>query len=196
LTGKRIRVRAVLPALAAASLAFGCTGGGDHRDEPVAEAGKPASPFPFRPRATIAEIMDGIVDPAADVLWDATAVYITEEGIDDHSPKNDDEWHKVEHAGITLAEATNLLLVPGRRVDAPGAVSEAPGQELNPDDIAKLIEAEPEVWAGFAHALDDVVQEAQQAVERRDVEALTEIGGTLDEVCESCHQHFWYPDQD
>jgi hypothetical protein len=34
-----------------------------------------------------------------------------------------------------------------------------------------------------------------QAIDRRDLDAMLELGGTLDEVCESCHITFWYPNQ-
>jgi cytochrome c556 len=30
--------------------------------------------------------------------------------------------------------------------------------------------------------------------DKKDVPAVTTLGGTLDEVCESCHKVFWYPD--
>ena len=33
------------------------------------------------------------------------------------------------------------------------------------------------------------------AIDSKDVAALTDLGGTLDQVCESCHTKFWYPDQ-
>jgi cytochrome c556 len=33
------------------------------------------------------------------------------------------------------------------------------------------------------------------AADKRDVAAITDVGGTLDEVCESCHKLFWYPDE-
>jgi hypothetical protein len=49
------------------------------------------------------------------------------------------------------------------------------------------------VWAAFAQEVDGTVQQIQQAVRDRDLKALGELGGTLDDVCEGCHLHFWYP---
>jgi len=31
-------------------------------------------------------------------------------------------------------------------------------------------------------------------VDARDLDAFTEAGGAIDEACEQCHKHFWYPD--
>jgi len=149
---------------------------------------------PIPPTATVAEIMENKIMLAANVLWGATAVYITEQGEDDRSPKNDEEWLQVDKARIVLEEAIKALLVPGRHVDVAGAVSEYPEEELNPDQIEAMIRNEPEVWAAMLHALDDTVQQAKKAIEEHDVPALTEIGGAIDDACESCHLHFWYPE--
>lgn len=147
----------------------------------------------FRPRASIAEVMESVIVPSADVLWNATAYDISAEGVKDFSPKTDEDWERVEWAGVTLAEGLNALLIPGRRVAPPGTVSESPEHELNPEQIEAILEREPEVWVWFVHALDDTVQEIQEAIRKRDLHALNEAGGALDEVCENCHLHFWYP---
>lgn len=157
--------------------------------------GNPAAvpEVPFRPRASIAEVMESVIVPSADVLWNATAFDISAEGVKDFSPKTDDDWERVEWAGVTLAEGLNSLLIPGRRVAPPGTVSESPEHEMNPEQIEALLKQEPEVWVGFVHALDDTVQAIQEAIRNRDLNALNEAGGALDEVCENCHLHFWYP---
>ena len=62
--------------------------------------------------------MDGMIDPAADVLWDSVAYIATPKGIEDRQPRTDDEWKTVRNSAITLIEAANLLSMPGRRVDA------------------------------------------------------------------------------
>jgi hypothetical protein len=93
----------------------------------------------FRPRATVAEIMESMVMPSADVIWNATAVDTSFEGVKDYTPKNDDDWERIEWASVTLAEAMNAVLVPGRHVDHPGAVSASPEFELAPDRIEAMI---------------------------------------------------------
>ncbi len=144
--------------------------------------------------ATIVEIMNGMVMPAANILWKATAVHATEDGIVDYSPKNDEEWHKVQQARIEMSKAIDLLLIPGRRVGVPGAVEFAE-QDLTPDQIEALIKREPDQWMELARALEETMQQAKTAIENHDVEALRDIGAAIDDACEGCHLHFWYPEQ-
>jgi len=148
---------------------------------------------PIPPDATITEIMDGIIRPATDVLWGATAVYVTEQGEDDRSPKNDEEWNVVDQSRIAMEKAVAAIVEPGRKVDVPGAPVSS-NEDLNPAEIEALIQREPEVWAAKAHALGETMQQAKAAIAARDVEALSEVGGYIDEACEGCHQHFWYPE--
>jgi cytochrome c556 len=35
--------------------------------------------------------------------------------------------------------------------------------------------------------------EALRASEAKNVDLLVEIGGRMEDVCETCHQTFWYP---
>ncbi len=168
----------------------GLLGGCQKAAVPVA-----APEIPYHPRATIAEIMDSMVMPAADVIWNSTAVTETLEGEKDSRPKTDEDWKVVEHAGVVLSEAFNAVMIPGRHVDKPGAVSSNPESELNPAQIEEMIRNEPEVWRGFAQAIDTTVEKVQGAIRERNFDAISEVGGELDEVCENCHLHFWYPNQ-
>ena len=149
---------------------------------------------PVPPGATVAEIMEDTVMPAAEVLWDATAVWITREGEVDHTPQNDEEWQKVDRSRIAMEAAVAALLVPGRRVEEPGAAVEYPEEELTPEEIEAGIGREPAVWVAMVHALEATIKQAGQAIADQDVDALTEIGAAIDQACEACHRHFWYPD--
>jgi hypothetical protein len=149
----------------------------------------------FMPDATIAEVMESIVMPAAQGLWDAVAVNVTTEGIIEDIPETDEEWEMVRWEAVALAEATNLLVIRGRRVDAPGVESEYPDVELGPDEIQKLLEQNWAAWVAHARVLHQVALQTVDVVDAHDVDGLTEIGGTIDEACESCHLQFWYPEQ-
>jgi hypothetical protein len=152
-----------------------------HSDDPITDT------------TTIHDIMHHHVMPSAQVLWDATAVYITIKGEDDRYPKNDAEWDAVEQSRIALEQALQALLVPGRVADIPEAGEVIPEGDLKPDEIQALIKSQPEVWAAMIHALDGTLQQAKIAIAEHDVEALREIGGAIDENCEACHKIFWYP---
>ena len=103
----------------------------------------PSEPAPassaYMPTATIKELMLHVIDPSADVVWEAVAVIETLDGLEERAPESEDEWLAVRRGAIQLLESSNLLLVPGRRVAAPGAISEAPGVELEPEEIDALI---------------------------------------------------------
>src|SRR5262245_44434744 len=95
-----------------------------------------APPAPeFKLDYPIAEIMEHIVMPNADALWGSVETNVTEKGVDEKVPRTDDDWDKVRHYAVTLIEATNLLLMPGRHVDEPGAKPQAAATQLTPEPI-------------------------------------------------------------
>jgi hypothetical protein len=42
--------------------------------------------------ASVLDLMDGIVAPAAQVIYDSVATIVTREGVQETRPKNDREW--------------------------------------------------------------------------------------------------------
>src|SRR6516162_11297772 len=88
----------------------------------------PAPPTPlFLPKASIRELMDAQVDPAADAIWDSVVITITAAGEDDRQPRTEAEWQAVRRSAIILIEATNLLMMDHRRIAPPGAPA-VPGE--------------------------------------------------------------------
>jgi hypothetical protein len=147
--------------------------------------------------------MDGIIDPAADVLWDSVAYIATPKGVEDRQPRTDDEWKTVRNSAITLIEAANLLSMPGRRVGAAHAPADAPSGadappalgELSHAEIQQRIDATHEAFAQFARNLQDAGLKALAAIAAKDAQGLMDAGGTIDEACEACHVTYWYPNQ-
>jgi hypothetical protein len=152
------------------------------------------SESPYRPVATIQDIMDAHIDPAADFIWESVATYSTEKGIEDKQPRTDEEWEKVRLNALTLIEATNLLAMEGRLVAAEGKGLD-PGELASetPADIQKAIEANRANFIAFAHALHDAGMQVLSAVEAKDVARLLDAGERLDQACEQCHRTYWYP---
>jgi len=147
----------------------------------------------FNPKITIIEIMDSMVMPNAQIVWDAVSYDVTEKGEKITGPKTDEDWQKVRWAAVTLAEAANNLMVPGRAVNHPGV---KPGEgELAPAEIQKLIAANRGAWVGHAKVLYESVTEAIKAVDAKDLDKVSEAGGNIDSACEGCHLQFWYPEQ-
>ena len=81
--------------------------------------------------ATIKDLMLSVVDPSADVVWLSVTTVVDEKGLVETMPKSDEEWLKVRHGAVTLMEAANLLMIPGRRVARPGEKSETPASSSN-----------------------------------------------------------------
>jgi len=188
----------VLASVAAMAIATaGCQRGAEQAAQTSAPSqAKPAQgPQPPRPVASIQEIMDSQVDPAADTLWDSVQVISDATGVHEFHPRTDEDWKKVRNAALVLVEAPNLLAVPGRQVAAPGvalADADAPGM-LTREQIQMNLDSRHDEFAGFARALQEVGLEAVQAIDRKDVSALDVAGSKIDGVCEQCHLQFWYP---
>ena len=200
-----LRARA-LGVLIAAILAA-AIGGIGRAQPPAAKDKAPAKPAPqpvqskkpdangYIAQFSIEEIMESIVMPAAQAVWDAVAVYVTEKGVIETKPQTDEEWEKLRWQAVTLVEATNLLIVPGRRAAHPGAKSENPGAELEPAQIQALLDKQRPSFVAHAHVLHEAAMQALRAIDARNIDGISEAGGTIDEACESCHLQFWYPPQ-
>jgi hypothetical protein len=161
--------------------------------KPAAEQPPAAAAPPYHPVASIREVMNSVIDPNIDVVWNAVKTVIDHGKPIEHAPANDEEWAAVRHSALTVAEGANLLMMPNRAVAPPGAGSLAPGIELAPDQVRALIDKSPSGWNQFARSLQDSLQPALAAIDKKDAQALFEAGDKIDEVCESCHQIFWYP---
>ena len=147
----------------------------------------------YRPTATVKDIMVSIIEPEADVLWNAVATIISANGTEEREPQTDEEWTELKRSAIQVVEATNLLRVPGRLVARPGEKSENPRIELEPETIQKLIGDDPATWTSLVDRLHDAAVPALKAVDAKDAQALFDAGENLEKACEACHQHYWYP---
>ena len=143
--------------------------------------------------SSIKDVMESMIDPSADTLWGAAGTIIDKQGTQDLSPKTQEQWLDVRRAAVRIIEGANLLMMPGREAAPAGTKSEAPGVELEPAEITALIKKKRKSFDAFAKALQALGLEARQATEAKNVPLLEDIGGRMEDVCESCHQTFWYP---
>lgn len=186
-----------LTLLASAVLSSGCDG--STSTATVTQVATPAAPSEPQPRltASIQEIMQGMVDPSADAVWESVGTTITAAGTEERQPHTDAQWQQVRLQAVTLIESTNLLMMPGRRMVAPGAHIADEGWEgvLTTQQAQSKLVAQRAAFVQFAGALHEVAGRMLQAIEARQVEQMLEVGTQMDEVCESCHVAFWYPQQ-
>lgn len=150
------------------------------------------APTAYRLTATVKDLMDSIIDPSSDALWDSVEVIATLDGVEHKQPRTDEDWKVLRRHAVTLVEASNLLLIPGRHVAKPGEQAEDARVDLHPEEIEALRVKDPTAWATHAHGLYDAAMESLKAIDAKDVNALLAAGETLDASCESCHRAYWY----
>src|SRR6476659_9003125 len=93
----------------------------------------------FRTTATVKDIMDALVDPGSDYIWDSVETVVSAKGVEEKAPHTDEEWKSVRNHAIMLLEATNLLQMPGRHVAKAGEKADDPKVELAPEQIETMI---------------------------------------------------------
>jgi hypothetical protein len=150
---------------------------------------------PFRATASIQELMQSIVDPAADAVWEAVSSETGPNGIEEHQPRSEEEWLAVRRHALTLVEASNLLLVHGRAVShGDKALEDAhvPGI-LDARQVRQAIDADHGAFAAHALALHAAGSEALAAIDARNAQRLLVAGEKIDAACEACHMRYWYP---
>ena len=126
---------------------------------------RPVPPPEFRPVGDMKQMMNWVVDPAANVVWGAVSTVVSREGTEERGPDSDEAWADVRNHAAVLAEAGNLLLMNDRAPDR-------------------------DAWTGFAHALTSAAQAAIRAAEARDRSALLRAGEQICPVCLDCHQRY------
>jgi hypothetical protein len=133
----------------------------------LAGVAPPSSAAPPVPRAvgTVKQVMH-ILDPSADAIWGSVATIVSSAGIEERAPHSDDEWEALLLHAVTVAEAGNLLQLPGR----------------GPDEQA---------WLARAAALVSAGREAIQAIERRNPDGVLSAGERITNACDKCHQDYW-----
>ena len=156
----------------------------------------PAAAQPdVKPIVSVKELMENIIDPIADNIFDAVGTDASLKGIVETKPTTDEDWAKVRIGAVTLAEGSNLLKIP-RRVAPPGDKNNSNGAnapELSPEQIQAKIDGNRALWNSHADELRDAALKVMEIVKAKDSDALFQAGSAIDKVCENCHLEYWYP---
>lgn len=147
------------------------------------------------PTLSVKELMEHIIDPTSDWIFDAAVVDISQKGVVETKPLTDDDWLKVERGGYVLAESTNLLKIPRRMVpvEEEGKPHQPGEPELPPEQIQAKIEKDRALWYKHADGLKAAALEAVRVAKAHDLEGLFKVGDRVDKACEACHLEYWYP---
>ena len=143
--------------------------------------------------ATIKDIMDSMVDPNGDFVFESVQQISDEHGVREKAPKTDAEWDDVRHHLFVLIEAPNLLVMEGREIARPEDHSRNPQVENEPEAVRKLVAADRVAFIRRARRLQDAAVVAMEAVNAKDKDKLFKAITGIDKACESCHLHYWYP---
>jgi hypothetical protein len=149
----------------------------------------------MKPIVSVKEIMQFMIDPVADNIFDAVWTDITPKGNIEYMPRTDEDWDKVKTGAVSLAEGIYLLKVP-RLFAPPGDVNNSTGpnpHELSPTQIKAKLDADPVLWNAKIEALRNVALEVLEIVKKKDVNELFAAAEDLDVACENCHLEYWYP---
>jgi hypothetical protein len=122
-------------------------------------------PPPFNPVVDTKLLMQAVVVPNADAIWDAVKSIDTKEGSQEIRPKTEEQWTAVRNAAITVAEAGNLLMLVPRAKD---------GGE----------------WMKRAQEMVNTGEEAIRAAEAKNADRLFTVGGDIYESCSNCHRQY------
>ena len=129
----------------------------------------PAATAPGAPQfvvtANTMQLMTWILDPRADVVWGSVGTVVTDKGEEKLVPKTDAEWNEVRDAAATVAEITNLLMLPPHVRDQGD-------------------------WASMARKVIEKANKCVEAAEAKDAEALFTDGGDLYLACVACHAKY------
>lgn len=142
---------------------------------------------------SIRTIMAAMVDPSGDFLFESVADIADERGVTHKAPTTPREWEAVRHHLQVLVDAQTLLIVPGRRAAEPGDRSSNPAVENEPEQVQRLVDSEHSDFVRRAQRLSEAAAGGLKAANARDTTALFAAITAIDKACESCHLHYWYP---
>lgn len=86
------------------------------------------------------------------------------------------------------------MVMPGRKSARPEDRSAHPEVEKQPEEVQQLMDDQHEMFIQRAKDLDAAANQAMVAAKARDVSTYETTLVEIDEACENCHIHFWYPD--
>ncbi len=126
---------------------------------------------PFRTDTSVQMLMANLVDPAADLVWDAVGTIIDADGENHWEPKTEEEWLTVRYGAMSLIEAGNLLMMETRALDQ-------------------------DQWIRLSEGMMDAATTMFQAAEAEDADQVFDLGEVVYNSCNSCHQLYWVDDAD
>lgn len=115
--------------------------------------------------ASVKQIMSGIVQPSATVVFDSVGTIVDGTGIHERAPSTDAEWAAVGASAAALVESANLLVMGDRAIDRQD-------------------------WVKMSKALADAGLQVLKATDAKDAMGVLAAGETLNATCDGCHERY------
>ncbi len=109
--------------------------------------------------------MNAVLERPANVVWESVGEVITADGTETRRPNTPEEWQTVRDAAVTVTEAANLLMLPGRARDTGEWMQSAAGL---------IVEGERLI----------------AAIDRKSTQDVFDVGADMYEACVRCHMQF------
>jgi hypothetical protein len=130
--------------------------------------------------ATLGQLMKGILFPNSNVIYfaqsgDPAKVPPAKDPSTATDPLADTygKWEAVENSSLALAEAANLLTLPGRKCS-----NGLPVPIGNAD------------WPKFVQGLRDAGMKAYKAAQSKDMDKMLDAADTMTTACANCHEKY------
>ena len=148
------------------------------------KASEPAAPpatFTPQPYANLAQVMRGIPFTFSNIVFDAQAK-------DPGAPRAAAEvtsgatetfknvyggWQEVENSALALAEASNLLMIPGRVCEN-----------------GKPVPVQEDTYRKAAEGLAAAGRAAYKAAQSKNMDAMLDVSETVSVACSKCHEPY------
>ena len=148
---------------------------------------------PPPPHDTIQEYMEGVINPAGDFLFRSVEDVSDAKGTRLKAPSTDAEWKEVSERLAVMHAAPDVLTAQGVKVAPPGFKAEHPPIESEPAWIQQALDNNRADFNRRAFRLRTAADKGMDAVALRDPRALERALDGIDKACESCHLHYFYP---
>lgn len=163
---------------------------------PVLLVNVAAVPMPSEESDTlyIKSYMQGPINEATNALWDIGNNAMDDEGGIDPGQMDEAKWEQLVRSSYVL-EVSAQKMADAREIKAaleghekdvqPGAYSMA--------DVQAYFDADPAAFRLMAGKLAEHAAKISAAAKARDAKQAGLLIGETDQVCESCHAKYWYP---
>jgi hypothetical protein len=149
------------------------------------------SAAPLDVRAT----MQGQVNPAMTAIWDVGNNALDDNGGLDASLLDGAKW-------ATIAENADKLAAAGKAISDAGSFAAAAADnstvgegEITMAAVQEHIDGNPDGLKQMGAAFADSATRLATAARAKDAKTAGDLISGMDQVCESCHLEYWYPEQ-